>query len=124
VGASPTILLAGLAAARSGLYEVVGLAAAVPEATIVVRAGEGLEPADALDRPNIRSATPAELELEGIDLVVAPAWCESDLAQIALAARRGIPVVATDRAAGRVRVEVTIPPGDVQALVEAVRSLS
>jgi hypothetical protein len=123
----PTVLLAGLATARAGLFEALALLEWLPEATLVVRAGEGLEPVDALDRAEVRQGTAAELDrLEGIDLVLAPSWCEVDLPQVALAARMGIAVVATDRAAGRVDLTIagaSVTPGDLDGLKGAVTSL-
>jgi hypothetical protein len=126
-GQSPTVLLGGLAAARSGLAEALALAESLPTATLAIRAGAGLEPNDALRRPRVRMATPIErTHLEGIDLVVAPAWCEGVLPEVALAASLGVPVIATDRVAGMVDLDLAgarIEPGDEDALVRAARNL-
>ena len=119
-----TLLLAGLASARAGLYEAIAMLDFVPDVTLAIRAGEGLEPPDAMQRERVRAATHRELaELDGIDLVIAPSWCEADLPEVALAARRGVPIVATDRAAGGACLAAhrLIEPGDVAALSAAVR---
>jgi hypothetical protein len=119
-----TLLLAGLATARSGLFEALAVSDALPATTLVLRAGEGLEPPDALSRPHVRQGSPDELEhLTGIDVVLAPSWCEADLPQVRMAAALGIPVVATDRAAGTVDLRsagASVPPGDIAALIAAV----
>ena len=123
-GHRPTLLLAGLATARGGLAEALAALDAIPEASLVVRAGEGLEPADALAHPRVRQGSAAEFtRLDDIDLVVAPSWCEAALPEISLAAGLGIPIVATERAAGMVdldKVGVAIDPGDVEGLVAAI----
>jgi hypothetical protein len=123
----PRLLLAGLAAARSGIGEALAALEALPGATLLVRAGEGLEPADLLSRPGVREATPMEREeLRDVDLVLAPAWCESYPPEVALAAARGVPVVGTTRAAGFVDLEragAAVPAGDVEALVAAIDAL-
>lgn len=115
----PTLLLAGPATARCGLYEAIAVADALADVSVVVRVSEGMEPVDALAHPRVRAASEAELDLHGIDLVIAPAWCESDLPEVAAAAARGIPVIATDRAAGTAQVHL-VEPGDVAALIQAV----
>jgi hypothetical protein len=122
------ILLAGLATGRSGVIEALALLTAFPEATLLVNvprlpggAAEGLEPADLLQRDRVRPATPAERqELKGVDLVIAPAWCEGYPAEVPAAAARGVKLVATRRAAGAVAPDAEIAPGDVDGLIAAV----
>ncbi|HWN72078.1 MAG TPA: hypothetical protein VNM90_30775, partial [Haliangium sp.] len=58
--------------------------------------------------------------LSGVDLVLAPAWCEAYLDEVATAGALGVPVVATLRAAGWVAPAHEIAPGDVQGLGAAV----
>jgi len=127
VGHDPVLLLAGLATARNGTMEVRAALAAQPRWTAVVRTGEGLDPPDLLRHPRIRAASRAELEhLEGIDAVVAPAWCESHAPEIARAVRQGVPVVATRRAAGFVDLAaagIEIAPGHAAGLAAALDEL-
>lgn len=122
------LLLAGPGTARGGLYEGLAALAAMPGATLLVRVGDGLEPPDAMTRPGVRAPTPAERSsLEGVTAVLAPAWCECYPPEVPLAASLGIPVVATARAAGTVDLSVAgveIDPGDVGALVAALRLVS
>jgi glycosyltransferase involved in cell wall biosynthesis len=80
---------------------------------LVVRPGEGMEPADLLARPGVRVA--AADVLDGIDLVVAPSWCESYPDEVARAAAAGLPVVATHRAAGFLDLD-EVAPGDADGL--------
>ena len=121
--AHPTrVLLAGLAAARHGSCEALALLELRPDLELVVRAGEGLEPAGLLDHPRVRRARPAELShLDGIGLVLAPAWCESNPDEIARAVSHGVPVAGTLRAAGFVDLDgLATGPGDVRALSAAI----
>ncbi|WP_394843481.1 hypothetical protein LZC95_41345 [Pendulispora brunnea] len=126
-GPDRVLLLAGLATARHGTMELRAALAAQPRWTAVVRAGEGLDPPDLLAHPRIRVATRAELErLDGIDAVVAPSWCESHAPEVLRAARLGVPVVATQRAAGFVHLAaagVEIAPGDAAGLAAALDML-
>lgn len=93
-----TILLAGTAAARHGTNDVLAILDPRRDLTLLVQPGEGMEPADLLSHPQVRAASSVEKErLDGVDLVVAPAWCEAHLPQLAVAAARGIPILATDR---------------------------
>jgi len=112
-GARRRVLLAGLATARNGSMEALQAAG---DWELLVRPGEGMEPADLLSRPNVRAARPSEIaSLEGIDLVIAPAWCESHPEELRRAAAARIPAVATHRSAGWLDV-TEIPPGDAAAL--------
>lgn len=123
----PMLLLAGLATARAGTYEALSALDAMPSATLLVRAGEGLEPVSLLSHPRVRTAGPREvIQLRDIDVVIAPSWCEAHLPELASAAARGIPIVATARAAGSIdlmKAGALIEPGDSIALVDAVRAV-
>ncbi len=110
------VLLAGLATARNGACEALALLERCPDLRLRVRGGEGAE-ASLLAHPRaIQSSS-----LEGVRMVLAPAWVESYPVEVRQAAALGIPVVATRRAAGFAQVKV-VEPGDVEALVAAVTS--
>jgi len=112
-GARRRVLLVGLATARNGSMEALQ---ASGDWELLVRPGEGMEPADLLSRPNVRAARPSEIAtLEGIDLVIAPAWCESHPEELRRAAAARVPAVATHRAAGWLDV-TEIPPGNPSVL--------
>lgn len=122
------LLLAGVAAARHGTFEALAALARRPD-ELLVRVGEGTEPADLIRRAGVRASTREEREaLLGVDLVLAPSWCESHAPEVALAAAAGVPIVATRRGAGLVdlaRAGVEVQPGDVYGLTAAVeRALS
>jgi hypothetical protein len=111
---SPTFRLAGFAAARNGTNEALAMLDAIPDATLLVRAGEGTEPARLLAHPRVRRAT----DHDAVSAVIAPAWCESYSPEIAVADGLGIPIIATERALGFARGTV-VAPGDVAALTAA-----
>jgi len=115
-------LLAGLAAARHGTCEALALLDSRPDLELVIRAGEGLEPARLLDHPRVRRASPRELAtLDGIGLVLAPSWCESHPEEVARAVSHGVPVIGTLRAAGFANLGTGAhAPGDVRALAAAI----
>jgi hypothetical protein len=116
------ILLAGLAAARHGTPEALALLEARPQIQLVVRAGEGFEPRELAAHPRVIAGPGADLT--GIDVVIAPSWCEAYPTELGRAAALGIPIVATRRAAGFVDVDA-IEPGDAAGLIAAVdRQLS
>jgi len=121
------VLLAGLATARNGSFEALAALERLPALTLLIRAGEGLEPEGLLRHPRVRAATKAERQtLEGVDAVLAPAWCESYPEEIPLAAARGVPVIATARAAGWFSLEQVgqqVRPGAVDDLWRALQSL-
>lgn len=95
------VLLAGPAAARNGSYEALAALDALPSLTLLVRAGEGLEPARLLAHPRVRRAAPDEIaRLDGVAAVVAPAWCESYPAEVRRARAAGVPALTTPQAAG------------------------
>jgi hypothetical protein len=125
--AGPTILLAGVAAARNGVFEALEATRMVPDATLLVRAGEGAEPAALLANPQRRCASAEARDgLAGVDLVLAPAWCECYPPEVPLAARLGLPVVASARAAGAVelsRAGAEVEPGDIPAIARAIDHL-
>lgn len=115
------VLLAGLAAARHGTVEALAAIDARPHITLLIRAGEGLEPAALRAHPRVAVGTEAERRhLHGVDVVIAPSWCEAYLPEVAQAAARGVPVIATGRGAGFVTPAVEIAPGDVGALGAAL----
>lgn len=115
------VLLAGLAAARHGTVEALAAVRARPGLTLLVRPGEGMEPPDLLAHPQVAVVSEDERrQLRGVDVVLAPAWCEAYLDEVALAERAGIPVVATLRGAGWVTSVAAITPGDVGALGAAL----
>jgi hypothetical protein len=115
------VLLAGLAAARHGTMEALAAVRARPHLTLLVRPGEGMEPADLLAHPQVAAASEDERRhLRGVDVVLAPAWCEAYLDEVALAERAGVPVVATLRGAGWVTPVAAITPGDAGALGAAI----
>lgn len=98
--AGPRVLLSGLPVARSGSYEALEVLEALPEITLLLRPSQVVEPDALLKHPQVRLATPAELALEGVDAVIAPAWVQSSHPVLADALALGLPVVATRRAAG------------------------
>lgn len=117
-----TVLLAGTAAARHGSNEILAAIEKRSDVTLLVRPGEGMEPANLLQCSKIRVATTAErTTLAGIDCVVAPALCESHLPELAHASALGIPIIATDRAAGFVDATL-VPIGDITALGRALEA--
>ena len=121
-GRCMTILLAGPATARGGSYEALRVLDALPSLTLLVRAGEGLEPAALLAHPRVRRASARELTtLDGVDAVIAPAWCESHPPEVALARARGLPAITTRPAAGFASEDphAQLVPGDVPSLVAA-----
>lgn len=119
------VLLAGLAAARHGTVEALAAIAARPDIELVVRPGEGLEPRDLLTRPQVRPATAEELAtLRGIHAVIAPALCESYPRALEMARERGLPTVATRRAAGFSTPTRIVAPGDIDDLRQALDDIT
>ena len=125
-GRPPVLLLAGLATERNGLTQALVAMEGIAGATLLVRPGEGT-PAELLARPVVRASTAREREqLAGIDLVLAPALCESHPPDVTLAAATGVPVIATSRAAGFIDLQSAgreVVPGDAADLLRAVREL-
>lgn len=125
-GRLPVLLLAGLATERNGLTQALTAATGIAGAALLVRPGEGT-PADLLDRPAVRASTAEERQrLAGVDLVLAPALCESHAPEVVVAAAAGVPVVATLRAAGFVDLASAgreVVPGDAVDLLRAAREL-
>jgi hypothetical protein len=123
---SSRILLAGLATARNGIMEALRVLESRPHLTLQVRSGEGMEPPDLLRHPQVVAVSPKDFPLHETSLVVAPAWCESYPPELAIAAARGIPIVATRRASGFIDLESEgeeIQPGDAPALGQAIDRL-
>lgn len=124
-----TLLLAGFAAARNGSHEALAALDAIPDATLLVRRGEGSEPRALFDHPRVRESTEREREsLEGIDVVLSPAVCEGYAPEVARAIERGVRVISTVAGLGSTahvdrdaRVSV-IAPLDARALIECVRA--
>jgi hypothetical protein len=126
--AGPTrLLLAGLATTRNGTRETLAALAGRPDVELLVHAGEGLDPPDLLRRPGVRLASDAERRtLRGVHAVLAPAWCESYAPEVNLAARLGVPLVASARAARHVdlaRAGAEVAPGDAAGLRVAIDAL-
>jgi hypothetical protein len=115
-------LLAGPALARAGLNEALEVLEARPGWRLWVRPAEGTAP-PRLEHPRVVRVTEAmQRGLQGVDAVLALSWCESHPAEVALAAARGIPVIATDRASGFVSCQ-RVPRGDVSAVLAALDAL-
>jgi len=116
-------LLAGPALARGGLNEALEVIRARPGWRLWVRPTEGTE-LGRLDHPQVTRVTEqTQRSLEGVDAVLALSWCESHPAEVALAAARGIPVIATDRASGFVSCQ-RVPRGDVSVVLSALDALA
>ncbi len=116
-------LLAGPALARGGLREALAAVDARPQWSLWLRPTEGTDPKH-LDHPRVRRVTEKEQRtLQGVDVVLAPSWCESHPPELARAVARGIPVIATDRASGFLPCQ-TVPRGNVPALVAELDALS
>ena len=124
----PRVLLAGLATTRNGSREALAAVTELGGVELLVRVGDGVDPPDLLRRPGVRAATAAEQRsLEGVHAVIAPAWCEGYPPEVPRAARLGVPVLATARAAGDVDLSCAgaeLPPGDVPALRRAIASFA
>jgi hypothetical protein len=117
------VLLAGLATARSGVHEAVQALAGRPDLALLVRLGEGAEP-DLLRRPNVVAMRGNPLRtLEAVDLVLAPAWCETYPVEVLVAEAAGIPVIGTRRAAGFAPLAAEVAPGDAAGLRAAIDRL-
>ena len=120
------VLLAGLATARNGTIEALEAIRAVPGAVLFVHVGdgEGLHPPDLLRRAGVAPASHRQrTALAGIDVVLAPSWCESYPHEVLVAEAAGVPVIATRRAAGPVDLSATgveVPPGDPAAIQRAL----
>ncbi len=114
------VLLAGPAVARNGTNEALAALDALPSLTLLVRPAEGTEPVALLRHGRVKVATAAEHDrLDGVDVVLAPSWCEGRFRQVERAADFGLPVVATSRAAGFVAAHL-VEPGDIAAIVTAL----
>jgi hypothetical protein len=117
------VLLAGLATARSGVHEAVQAMAGRPDLTLLVRLGEGAEP-DLLRHPNTAALRGSPLRaLEGADLVLAPAFCETYPIEVLAAEASAIPIIGTRRAAGFASLAAEVAPGDAAGLRTAIDHL-
>lgn len=117
-----TVLLSGIPVARSGTHEALQALEKLPHLTLLIRASQATEPPSLLIHPRVRIATDAELRLEGVDAVIAPAWVQSCHPLLEAAVARGLPVVATRRAAGWLKLSPhrTLSQPDGKALVQAL----
>lgn len=116
----PTLLLAGPAMARLGSHEALA-AAELLGATLLVRSIDATEPAGLLRHRLVRAAPPEALRfLRGVDAVLAPSWVEANPPGVALAVALGVPVVATERAAGWWPEVRRVAVGDANAIAEAL----
>ncbi len=116
-------LLAGPAVARNGLREALAALDSRPEWSLWVRPSEGTDRA-MLEHPRVKQVTAEQQRsLKGVDVVLAPAWCESHPPELPRAVAKGIPVIATDRAAGFLPCS-TVPRGNVPALIAELDALT
>lgn len=125
-----TLLLAGFAAARNGSHEALAVLDATPEATLLVRRGEGSEPRALFEHPRVRESTERERStLDGVDIVLAPAVCEGYAPEVHRAIERGVRVIATTRGLGAIDASnhgslvSLVAPLDARALIECVRAV-
>jgi hypothetical protein len=117
-------LLAGLAAARGGTHETLAALEGRPHLTLLVRPGEGTEPSSLLAHPRVRIASRSALErLEGVDAVLAPAWCETYPREVPLAIERAVPIIGTLRAVAREQATHVVDAGDASGLGAALDAL-
>jgi hypothetical protein len=110
--AGRTVLLAGPPLARAGVIEA-ARACEVAGLRLVARSCETKDAA-------VEVASEAELALQGVAAVLAPAWAESWPRVTLDAARCGIPVIATAQGAGLAPYEA-VACGDVDGLVAALQ---
>ncbi|WNG15781.1 hypothetical protein [Cystobacter fuscus] len=121
-GAERVALLAGPALARSGLREALAILEARPRWRLWVRPTEGTD-LRGLEHPRLTRVTAhTQRGLHGVDAVLALSWCESYPAEVALAAARGLPIIATDRASGFHSCH-EVPRGDVPAVLSRLDAL-
>jgi hypothetical protein len=111
------VLLAGLAAARHGSVEALAAIDAAPHLTLLVRLGEGAEPAALRSHPRVRPDDGGP-----VDLVICPSWVESYPPEIEAAAAAGTPVWCTARAAGFAAVTELASPQMTSNVLSSVRS--
>jgi hypothetical protein len=103
------IRLAGLAAARHGIDTALAVARALGK-TLVVRAGEGTEPADLARLPGVAT------DDDPVDAILCPAICEAYPPEVRVT---GIPVIASPMAS----LDGSGPdPFDTDAFARAVRT--
>lgn len=116
------LLLAGRGAARAGAHEAVALLEAMPELRLTGALGSAAIPA-LREHPRFeRNDSPPWPEVAA---VVAPAWAEAYPAEVVGGAERGLPIIATAQAAGRLATSDWRPvePGDVAAMGAALAEL-
>lgn len=114
-----TLLLAGPAIGRAGLFEAAAAIRELPGMTLLVRPID-VTPPEILDHPRIRAATAAERKhLVGVDRVLAPSWVEAYSPEVATASSKGIAIIGTRRAMGFFDGQ-EVAPGDVAGLRDTV----
>jgi hypothetical protein len=104
------VRLAGLAAARHGVDTALAAARALG-LTLVVRVGEGTEPADLATRPGVT------VDAGPVDAVICPAVCETYADEVRAARAAGVPVVASPGASADARGP---DPFDADAFAAAI----
>lgn len=122
-GGKRVALLAGPALTRCGLREALAALEDLPQWRLRVRPTEGT-PAELLrGHPRVEQVAAASLQsLDGVDVVIAPAWCECHPPELARAAGLGVPIIATDRASGFLRIQ-SVSPGEPAALLLTLKAL-
>jgi hypothetical protein len=94
------VLLAGLASARHGTNEILRALEFRPWLEVYARAGEGTEPADFMEHPQVHHSDPNTLAQ--VDALLVPSFCETYLPELRLAAASGIPIIASLRGAAAI----------------------
>jgi hypothetical protein len=93
-----------------------------PRWKLWVRPAEGTDVRRLVNPRVVRVTEATQRSLQDVDAVLALSWCESHPAEVALAAARGIPIIATDRASGFVSCQ-RVPRGDVAAVLSELDAL-
>ncbi len=116
------VLLAGRGAARGGAYAALALLERMPELRLVGEAGSAALPA-LLAHPRFESVPADGVPWPNIAAVLAPAWAEAYPSAVIAGAARAVPVIATTRAAGPLDICSPVEPGDITAMVDALRAV-
>lgn len=113
------ILLIGRGAARGGAHEALALLDRRPDLRLVGRLGTAALPTL---RSHPRFTAVDAIPWPDIAAALAPGWVEACPSAVVEAAARGVPIIATDRAAGSLPAERYRPiePGDVDAMLSAL----
>lgn len=112
------ILLAGMATARNGIFQILEVLERRPEWRLRVRLGDGLEPRELLAHPQVSLAR----GFESVAAVVAPSWVECTPIEIRQAENLGVPTVATSRACGFTAARL-VEVNDSSALEQALEEV-